>query len=116
MSLIEAYNSIYRCDVIALSKTMLDNKVRDDEVFIEGFSKEVYRNDHPSNIKIGGVCMYFREGLPIMRRKDHKLLQVVIVAELNVGRKKIFVVTVYRSSSQISEQFEVCSWANSKEP
>ena len=86
---------------------MLDNKVRDDKIFIEGFSKEVFRNDHPSNIKIGDVCTYFREGLPIMRRKDHELLQEIAVAEVNVGRRRIFMVTVYRSPSQTSEQFEV---------
>ena len=53
---------------------MFYNKVRDDEIFIERFSKEVYYNDHPSNIKIGGVCMYFPEGLPIMRKKGPRII------------------------------------------
>ena len=51
--------------------------------------------------------MYFREGLPMIRRKNHELLQEKIVAEVNIGRKKIFMVTMYHSPSQNSEQFEV---------
>ena len=72
--LIEAYNSLYKYEVIAVSESMLDSKVRDEEISIEGFSKEVFRNDRPSDSKIEGVCMYFREGLPIQRRKDLELL------------------------------------------
>ena len=53
--LIEAYNSLYKYDVIAVSESMLNSKVRDEEISIEGFSKEVFRNDHPSDSKIGGV-------------------------------------------------------------
>ena len=51
--------------------------------------------------------MYFREGLPIQRRKDLELLPEIIVADIKIGRKKIFIITVYRSPSQNSEQFEV---------
>ena len=51
--------------------------------------------------------MYFREGLPIIRRRNHELLQERIVAEVNIGRKKIFMVTMYHSTSQNSEHFEV---------
>ena len=107
VSLIEAYNSVYKYDVIALSETMLDSSVSDEDIYIKGFSKDVLRNDHPSNTKVGGVCLYFREGLPITRRKDHELLPETIVAEIKIGRKKLFIVTVYRSPSQNSEQFEV---------
>ena len=105
--LIEAYNSLYKYDVFAVSESMLDRTVRDEEISIEGLSKEMFRYDHPRDSKVGGVCMYFREGLPIQRRKDLELLQEIIVADIKVGRKKISIVTVYRSPSQNSEQFEV---------
>ena len=42
-----------------------------------------------------------------MCRKDHELLQETILAEINLVRKKIFIVNVYRSPSQNSEQFKV---------
>ncbi len=104
--LIEAYDSIYKNDIIAISESMLDSTIGNEEICIEGYSKEIYRNDHPSNTKTGGVCLYFREGLPIKRRTDLELLQEMIVAEITFARKKIFFITVYRSPSQTSDQFE----------
>ena len=85
---------------------MLDSSVSNFGIFIEGFSREIYRSDHPSNTKLGGVCLYFREGLPIRRRTDLELLQEINVTEITIARKKIFLVAVYRSPSQNSEQFE----------
>ena len=106
--LIEPYSSMYNYDIIALSETMLDNTVRNEDIYIEGFSKkEIFRNDHPSNTKVGGVCLYFREGLRIKSRKDHELLQETIVAEVNIGRKKIFLITVFEILAKNSEQCEV---------
>ena len=104
--LLEAYHSVYRFDVMALSETMLNSKVSNEEIEIEGFSKEIYRNDHPSDTKTGGVCLYFREGLAIKRRKDLESLQEMIVTEITIARKKILFSTIYRSPSQDSEQFE----------
>ena len=104
--LIEAYNSVHHFDVIAISETMLDNSISDEDIFIEGFSREIYRSDHPSNTKLGGVCLYFREGLANKRRKDFELLQEMVVTEINVAQKKIIFVAIYRSPSQNSEEFE----------
>ena len=67
---------------------MLDSSVSNVDIFIEGFSREIYRSDHPSNTKLGGVCLYFREGLPIRRRTDLELLQEIIVTEITIARKK----------------------------
>ena len=68
--LLEAYNSIHHCDVIAISESMLDRTISNDDNFTEGFSREILRSDHPSNTKVVGACVYFREGLPIKRRGD----------------------------------------------
>ena len=104
--LLEAYNSVYRFDVMAFSETMLNSTVSNEEIEIEGFSKEIYRNDHPSDTKTGGVCVYFREGLAIKRRKDLETLQEMVVTAIMIARKKILFTTIYRSPSQNSEQFE----------
>lgn len=63
--LIEAYNSVHQFEVITISESMLDKSIIDDDTFIEAYSREIYRSDHPSNSKTGGVCVYFMEGLPI---------------------------------------------------
>ena len=86
--LIEAYNTVYRYDVLAISETMLNSSVENDSIAIEGFSKNIFRNDHPGDNKVGGVCLYYREGLPIKRRKDLECLQEVIAAEITIARKK----------------------------
>ena len=68
ISLIKAYNSVHHFDVIAISETTLDQSIRNDDIFIQGFSRVIFRSDHPSNSKIGGACVHFREGLPIKRK------------------------------------------------
>ena len=45
--------------------------------------------------------MYFCEDPPIKRRNDLEILQETIVAELIFGRKKLFIVTVYRSPAKL---------------
>ena len=105
-SLIEAYNSLHKFDVFAVTETMLDSSMSDEDIFIAGFSKEVYRSDHPSDTKVGGVCLYFRENLSIKRRTDLELLQEMVVSEIHIERTKIILVAIYRSPSQNNEQFE----------
>ena len=58
-TLIEAYNSIHHFDVIAISESMF---ISNDSIFIEGFSREIFRSDYPSNSRVGGACVYFCEG------------------------------------------------------
>ena len=86
--LIETYTSVHHFDVIAISETMLDASISMDDIFVEGFSREIYRSDHPNNIKAGGVCLYFKEGLANSRRVDLELLQEMVVTEIDIARKK----------------------------
>ena len=95
---------MHKFDVIGLSETMLDDTISDEDIHIEGFSREVYRSDHPSNTKT--VCLYFREGLAIKRRQDLEIIQEMVVSEMCIVRKKIFFVVLYRSPSQNSAEFE----------
>ena len=104
--IIEAYNSVHRYDIFAISETMLNSTVHNDDIFIKGLSREIYRSDHVNNIRIGGVCIYYREGLAIKRRRDLELLNEMVCAEVNVARKKILFSVLYRSPSQNSEEFD----------
>jgi len=63
--------------------------LHNDDVFIEGFSREIYRSDHVNNIRSGGVCIYYREGLAVHRRKDLELLNEMVSVEVNIARKEI---------------------------
>jgi len=86
--LIQTYDAVYKYDIIAVSESMLDSTIKNDDIFIEGFGKDIYRSDHPSNTKIGGVCLYYRDKLPIKRWTDLELLQEMIVSEISLSRKK----------------------------
>ena len=88
--LIEAYSYIFHDDIIALSETIINNSVQDEDIFIEGFSEEIFRSDHPSGDKKGGVCIYFKEILPIKRRKDLESMQETVVTEIITHHKKKF--------------------------
>ena len=78
---------------------MLDCTVSNEEIFIDGLSSEIYGSDHPSNTKTG-------EGLPIRRRTDLELLPEVIISDITLTRKNVFLGILYRSPSQSSQQFE----------
>ena len=49
--LIEAYNFVYNYDIIALSETYLDSSIPNESISLTGFSKEIYRSDHPNDVK-----------------------------------------------------------------
>ena len=46
--------------------------------------------DHPSNSKRGGVCLYFKEHLPLIRRNDLSIMQECLVTEIIVGNENVF--------------------------
>ena len=54
------------------------------------------RANHPSNTKRGGVCMYCKNYLPVVRRTDLSDLQECIVAEITVDKERCFLTCLYR--------------------
>lgn len=55
LSLIEAYNSVYKHDFICISETL---------VLVE-FEDKLIRADHSFGLIRGGVCIYYRESLAV---------------------------------------------------
>ena len=88
--LLETYNSIFHYDLMVLSETYLNKAVKNEDIIIDGFSTEIFRSDHPSGDKQGGVCVYFKENLPVKRRKDLEILQETAICEISLGHKKVF--------------------------
>ena len=104
VSLIEAYNSVYIYDMIGIKETHLDSTVDNDRLSLDGYS--FMRNDHPQNVKRGGVGLYIKETLPSKERSDLVTLPECIVCEIQLNRRKYFFVVVYRSPSQDQGQFD----------
>ena len=65
VSLLEAYDAVNKFDIICLSETVLNSYLQndDDSLVLNGY--KVVRADSPSDLKRRGVCIYFKESLPI---------------------------------------------------
>ena len=91
ISLIAAYNSVFNYDLIAVSNTKFNQSIDNEDIRIERFNSDFFRSDHLSNFRVpGGVCIYYKENIPIKRRKDLEILQETVVTEIKFRRKKCF--------------------------
>ena len=66
------------------------------------------RSDHPSNIKRGGICIYYKNFLPL-KVTDVRLLEECIVFDLIISNKLCSFVALYRSPSQSQDDFATFS-------
>ena len=64
------------------------------------------RANHPCNTKIGVVCIYYKEYLPLTREIAIRKLNESIVTKITVNNKRCFLTCLYRSPNQNQEQFE----------
>ena len=99
ISLLTAYISIHDFDIICLSETYLTSTtdINDENLKIPGYI--MYRVDHPSDVKRGGVCIYYKIMLPL------KVLltiffQECINFEVSIANKKYRSIHLYRTPSQ----------------
>ena len=68
--LIETFQATYDFDLFGVCESLLDKGITNDDIFINDFSPETLRVDKPESIRKGGVCLYYKENLPIMERRD----------------------------------------------
>jgi len=85
VSQISALLKTQRFDIFCISESFLDFSIGDDdpELKIDGY--DFKRCDHPSNTKRGGVILYYRDHLPIVRRPELTQLDECLVCELKAG-------------------------------
>ena len=104
--LLEGYINVNDIDIICLWEIFLDSSipVDDKRLRIPGYS--MMRADHPSNTIRGGVCLYYKEHLPIIWRDDISNLQECLVTEITVKNKRCFLSCLHRSPSQNHEQIQ----------
>ena len=106
--LLISYNSLHKFDIICLSKTYLDSNTPLDDDNLEIFGYTLVRSDHSSNAKRGGVCLYYKNNLPL-RVVNIGYLNECLTLELKVGDKICNFVVLYRSPSQSQDEFETFS-------
>ena len=107
ITLIEALQAVENFDLFGISETFLNDKTELNDLEIHGFSHTPIRADCPgaNNHPKGGVCLYYREHVPLKHRKDLQLLDETIIVEIQLDRnKKLFFILSYRSPSQDNAQ------------
>ena len=106
LTLLRAYVSVRKFDIICLSETYLDYSIDDENLEISGYYS--IRSDHPSNIKRGGICIYYKNFLPL-KVTDVRLSEEYIAFDLIVSNKLCSFVALYRSPSQSQDDFATFS-------
>ena len=66
---------------------------------------DLFRADHPSNTQQGGVCIYYRNSLPL-KIVGIQNLHECINFEIWIGGKLCRFVSLYHSRSQSQDDFE----------
>ena len=103
--LLEAYIAAQKSDVVCISETYLDSSNAYDDSTLETAGYNLIRSDHPSNKKRGGVCIFYKNSLPLRVLSIH-YLQECINFELKIGDKLCNFISLYRSLSQSPDEFE----------
>ena len=105
ISLLKAYITVHKFDIICLSETYLDSNIRPDVDHLEIEGYDIARADHPTNTKREGVCIYCKKGLPL-RVLNIIFLNECINFELRIGDKTCNFDVLCRSPSQSQDVFE----------
>ena len=63
LSLLRAYVSVHKLDIICLSETYLNSIVDGESLETSGYY--LIGSDHPFNKKRGGICIYYKNFLPL---------------------------------------------------
>ena len=96
---------IHKFDILCISETHLDSSVLKDgnALSIEGYS--IIRADHPSNTKRGGLYIYYNGKISVGQMSNISLPEC-LAHEIVIGKKKRYVITLYRSPGQNQGEFE----------
>ena len=78
MSLLRAYVSTHNFDILRSSETYLDSGTSSNENNLTTRGYDLYTADYPFNVKLGGVCIYYKSFLPlkvisILPTREHQL-------------------------------------------
>ena len=104
--LLQGYTTEHNFNIICLSETFLNSSLdsKDDRLKIEGYN--LIRSDHPSASKKGGVCVYYKEHIPLVRRDDLCILSNCLVTKICLENEKCFLTCLYQLPSQTQHEFE----------
>ena len=82
---LKAYASTYKYDFICLSETFLDSSTPDNLVDIQRYN--LVRTGHPDNAIRAGVCIYYKEFLPV-RVTSLPHFKEALLLEMSFNKKR----------------------------
>ena len=85
LSLLHAYISINKFDIICLSETYLDSSISSNDGSLEVPGYTLVRADNANNTKRGGVCIIYYFNSISLKVLDIKFLNECINFEINIG-------------------------------
>ena len=72
--IVESVHAVHNFDIFAVCESSLNELIPDESVSIHCFTPAPFRADKCLTAHDGGVCLYFKESLPIKRRVELELL------------------------------------------
>ena len=78
---------MFKYDFICISETYLDLTISSDNNNLNISRYNLIRADHPSNSKVGGVCIYYKESLVVQSLNKIGLPERPI-CKVCLGKKK----------------------------
>ena len=105
-SLLRAYVSLHKFDMICLSETYLDSSIDDKSFETSGYY--LIGSDHPSNKNGGSICIYYKIFIPL-KVTGVRLLEECITFDLIISNNLCSFVALYRSPSQSQDDFATFS-------
>ena len=94
--LLNSYNSLHKFDIICLSEIYIDSNTLLDDENLEISGYVLALSNHPSNIKRGSVCLYYKNSLSL-RNINIGYLNEFLTLEHKAGDKTCNLVVLYRS-------------------
>ena len=88
-SLVESLQSVYDFHLFGICETYLSDKIIDEELLLDAFPEPPLRSDCKlAGRARGGVCLYYKDTIPLKRRPDLELMDESIAVEIMLDRKK----------------------------
>ena len=84
-----------------MSETYLDSSTPNNLIDIEGYN--LVRADHPDDTKRGGVCIYYKESLPV-KIINLPYFKETLLLEMSYNKNKVIVSVIYRSLNQTNDK------------
>ena len=104
ISLLTAYISTHDFDTICLSETYLTSTTDIIDEYLKISGCIMYRVDHTSDVKKGGVCIYYKTMLHLNVLSTN-FLQKCTNFQVSIGNIKCWFIHLYRTPSQSQDEF-----------